>query len=179
MREMAHRRSRTMIDFKSKYPGYNYHSCVEYFEVEEYARKVNSKLDPFSSVFGETWSDQFLKGVEEGVSLNEQLGKVATDPAIWNGNDSPLYDKLNIVAKLIKTRNDRNSDRDVFYTEYNCCDHHSNMKKLLGEKLKEVDNNLRRLVEELKADNLWDNVTIVVTSEFARTITPNSVSVSK
>ena len=148
-----------------------------YFKLEEYAKKVNSETGSFSSVFGETWSDQFLKGIDEGSVLNKHLSEVTADKSIWNGRDGSLYDKFNVIAKLMKTRKDRNADRDVFYTDQGGYDHHSEMKKNLGQNLNTLDKNLKRLVEDLKATDLWNNVTIVVTSEFARTITPNSVSV--
>ena len=31
-----------------------------YFEIEEYVKKINSEFDPFSSVYGEVFSSQFL-----------------------------------------------------------------------------------------------------------------------
>lgn len=49
-------------------------------------------------------------------------------------------------------------------------DHHDNMKNNLRPKLRVVNANLRKLVNQLKADNLWDSVVIVQTSEFARTV---------
>merc|ERR1719359_1360157 len=48
------------------------------------------------------------------------------------------------------------------------------MKEGLKSKLIEVNRNLERLIKQLKVDGLWDQVTIVVASEFGRTITPNS-----
>ena len=40
---MAHRQSKTTIANQRKYPGCNYHSCVEFLEVEE--RKTDIVLD--------------------------------------------------------------------------------------------------------------------------------------
>lgn len=47
------------------------------------------------------------------------------------------------------------------------------MKERIRPKLKALNNNLKRLVGQLKKDGLWDNTVIYVTSEFSRTITPN------
>eukprot|EP00536_Pseudo-nitzschia_multiseries_P015007 jgi/Psemu1/246522/estExt_Genewise1.C_8030013 len=146
----------------------------KYFDISKYAQKMNSATDAFSSIFGETWSDQFVNGIDDTSDLQKQLAKVEIDKTIWNKRDSSLHDRLKMIAQLIKTRDDRNSDRDVFYTDQNNFDHHSDMKTRLDENLRYVNNNLRMLVEQLKADNLWDNVTIVVSSEFGRTITPNN-----
>ena len=39
--------------------------------------------------------------------------------------------------------------------------------------MKSLNANLKRLVNQLKEDGLWDDTVIYVTSEFSRTITPN------
>jgi uncharacterized protein (DUF1501 family) len=151
-------------------------SAERYFPLEEYARELNSKTNAFTNIFGETWSDNFLTGIQESVDLEEYLRSTSL---LEDTNDVPtsdqwLWQRFNIINKLMQTRADRHADRDVYYIEYGSFDHHDNMKENLKTKLNQVDNNLKRFIEQLKADDLWNNVTIVVTSEFARTITPNS-----
>jgi uncharacterized protein (DUF1501 family) len=48
------------------------------------------------------------------------------------------------------------------------------MKDQLKEKLFVVNKNIQCLVEQLKTDGIWDKVTIIVASEFGRTLTQNS-----
>jgi hypothetical protein len=48
------------------------------------------------------------------------------------------------------------------------------MKTNLQTKLKDIHDPLKMFIEQVKADGMWDNVVIVVASEFARTITPNN-----
>jgi uncharacterized protein (DUF1501 family) len=48
------------------------------------------------------------------------------------------------------------------------------MKANLRPKMKNLNANLQRFVGQLKKDGLWESTVIVVTSEFARTITPNA-----
>jgi uncharacterized protein (DUF1501 family) len=48
------------------------------------------------------------------------------------------------------------------------------MKTQLRANFKVLDQNLRWLVDELKYQGAWDDVVIVVASDFARTLTPNS-----
>ncbi|KAL3941801.1 MAG: hypothetical protein SGARI_000470, partial [Bacillariaceae sp.] len=48
------------------------------------------------------------------------------------------------------------------------------MKYEMEWRLADVNENLKWFCEQLKADGLWENTTIVVASEFARTITPNN-----
>jgi uncharacterized protein (DUF1501 family) len=52
-------------------------------------------------------------------------------------------------------------------------DHHDSMKENLRPKMRYLNRNVQKLVNQLKSDNLWESTVIVVTSEFARTITPN------
>ena len=42
-----------------------------------------------------------------------------------------------------------------------------------GRNMKMLDNSLQVFVNDLKRQNIWDKVTIVVTSEFARTLGSN------
>jgi uncharacterized protein (DUF1501 family) len=48
------------------------------------------------------------------------------------------------------------------------------MKTNIRADFHELNESLRWLVDELKFHNYWQNVTLVVTSDFGRTLTPNS-----
>ena len=66
------------------------------------------------------------------------------------------------------------SSIDVFYTELGGFDTHSDMKINLADQFMQVDESLKFLHEELVEQLLWENTTIVVISDFGRTLTPNS-----
>jgi uncharacterized protein (DUF1501 family) len=85
-----------------------------------------------------------------------------------------LAPRLRTISKLMQTRENRKADRDFFYVDWGGWDHHANMKYEMNNRLPEVNDGLQGFVNQIKADGLWDNVTIVVLSEFARTITPNN-----
>jgi len=68
----------------------------------------------------------------------------------------------------------RKSDRDVFYTEIAGFDTHDNIATRLSERLIEVNDGLEAFVTEMKDQNIWDDTAIVVVSEFARTLMPNT-----
>lgn len=53
-------------------------------------------------------------------------------------------------------------------------DHHDSLKENLGPKMEELNENLDRFVRQLKVNGQWEQTAIYITSEFARTITPNS-----
>ncbi|KAL3922849.1 MAG: hypothetical protein SGILL_001984 [Bacillariaceae sp.] len=131
------------------------------------------ELTPYTNVFAETFSNELLSGFGESTDLTDYL--MSTELLdIWDGQTSSLSRKFQMLTKLMQTRDDRKSDRDFFYVDHGGWDHHSNMKYEMEWRLAEVNQNLEQLVLQLKADGLWENTTIVVASEFARTITPNN-----
>ncbi len=82
--------------------------------------------------------------------------------------------KLQLVAKMIGSHECRGSDRDVYHVQHRQYDHHSNLHFSLHYKLEELDSAIKSFVEEMKNQNLWDDVTIVITSDFGRTLTMNT-----
>jgi uncharacterized protein (DUF1501 family) len=58
--------------------------------------------------------------------------------------------------------------------EFGGFDHHDQLKANLRPKMAELNSNIQRFVTQLKEDGLWESTVIYITSEFARTITPNS-----
>lgn len=149
-----------------------------YFDIDSYAAELNSKHDPFSSVFAESWSDVFSTGIESNKLLGVQFqsDSVKLDKSIWVETDDE--DKVNksfeTLAKTIQTRVERKVDRDAFTLDYGGFDQHKNMKEDLKSKLFVVNKNIQRLVEQLKKDGIFDSTTIIVASEFGRTLTKNS-----
>ena len=149
------------------------------FYIEQKAVDINSDQDAFSGIFGDIWSDTFVNGVYDGERLSNFITNNITglDPLIWtpvSEEDEVLSQKFQTLAKMIQTRQQRGVDRDTFNIEFGSFDHHSDLKEGLQEMLPEVNQNLERLVRQLKSDGIWDNVVILVTSEFGRTLSPNS-----
>ena len=85
-----------------------------------------------------------------------------------------LSRQLETVAKMMKTKSTRGSDRDVYYVETGSFDTHASLNELFDKLTEEVNTGMSEFTSEVKAQNLWDSVTIVMVSEFARTLTANS-----
>lgn len=93
----------------------------QYFDIETYSKNINSEASVFSGMFGDIWSEQFLKGIEDAKTLKVTLEDVAdtsttfglNEPDGWDGKS--LWRELDTVARLVQTHQSRNSDRDVFY----------------------------------------------------------------
>ena len=113
-----------------------------YFNIETYAKQLNAENDEHSNIYGETWSQQFATGIEEGKSLANDLSLANLTKTIWYDDDEkPLADggieqehwqKWSTIFKLMQTHENRNVDRDIFYTEFGGWDHHSSMKVRIG-----------------------------------------------
>ena len=52
-------------------------------------------------------------------------------------------------------------------------DTHADVERALGVLFKEINGALHSFSQEMKALNVWDNVAVVQTSDFARTLNPN------
>lgn len=65
-----------------------------------------------------------------------------------------------------------------FTQQYDCIarqgfDTHSDVEEILKVKFAELNGGIDAFSREMKAISLWNNVTIIQTSDFARTLNPN------
>merc|ERR1712238_145855 len=82
--------------------------------------------------------------------------------------------KVRSLSQVILSHEARGSDRDVVFLQLKGWDHHADMKANLSEEFGYLDSALAAFEGEMKAHGLWEQVTVVVASEFGRTLTPNS-----
>ncbi len=76
--------------------------------------------------------------------------------------------QLELVAKMIASNECRGSDRDIFHVETGMYDHHFNVVAGLEQQLTILNDALTSFVGEMKNQGKWNDVTIVVTSDFGR-----------
>jgi uncharacterized protein (DUF1501 family) len=146
---------------------------VETFNLQAHVEEFNSASQLHSSLFGQTWSEQMVKGTREASTMKSHLDSVVLE-SHWPATPGSSSEKMAMISKFILSRQARQKNREVFFTDIAGWDHHDQMKVNLRTKLLELNQALRSFVQELKAKNVWDKVTLVVTSDFARTITSNS-----
>ncbi|CAB9513781.1 Protein of unknown function (DUF1800) [Seminavis robusta] len=145
----------------------------ETFDVKDYVAQLNKATSLHSSVFGETWSRTLEQAIAEAEQLPTALSNVTltqsypNDPIEYTG-------KSQMLSKLILTQKARGSDRDVIFLNLGSWDHHRSMKVGLAKELRGLDQALSLFEAEMKAQGLWSDVTVAVTSEFGRTLTSNS-----
>jgi uncharacterized protein (DUF1501 family)/uncharacterized protein (DUF1800 family) len=132
---------------------------------------LHELADLDSGYFSDTWSQALMQSIDINDLLSTALLNVSTTTAFPN---TYLGRQLRTVSRLIATRDQRGVDTDTFYVEIGGFDTHADVEINLVNRFTEVDGAIAAFVSELKSMGIWDNVTIIQTSDFARTLAPNS-----
>lgn len=83
---------------------------------------------------------------------------------------SKFGQQLELIAKVIASNECRGSSRDIFYVETGSFDHHADVLNRLQDEFDLLNDGLTSFVDEIKSlpNDMWQKVTIVVSSDFAR-----------
>jgi uncharacterized protein (DUF1501 family) len=147
----------------------------ETFDINQYVAHLNNATALHSSVFGETWARNLEKAIADAELLSNALSSVELTQNYSTYTDDDSYiQKIKAVSSLILTHRERGADRDVFFLSLGEWDHHEALKTSLSLEFTKLNEALTLLEGELKAQGLWDQVSVVMTSDFARTLTANS-----
>jgi len=155
------------------------------FDIEKYARTLNGEAEAFSGIFGETWSERFMAGIDEAEEYQTIFESVDIDESTSTDSGIPDYpgdnnlekehwQKWSALLKLVQMKDLRNVDRDFFFTELGRWDSHNLMKEDLRKQLSALNFGLEMFVKEAKSSGIWDEVAVVIASDFGRTLTPNN-----
>jgi uncharacterized protein (DUF1501 family) len=141
------------------------------FILKPYLKRLNQETQFQSSLYAEMWSDNLNKALNN----NEAILKVLSTTKLNNTFPNTDYaSKLRVVSTLIGSHQKRGTDRDVFYLSMGGWDHHSEMKASLSSNFVKLNGALTVFYNEMQAQGKWNGVTVVFTSDFARTLTANS-----
>jgi len=132
--------------------------------------KLHNNTKAGSSIFADSWSASLMESIGINELLRNELNSVTTT---YEFPDSSLGRSLETIAKLIATREVRGSDVDTFYVSKGGFDTHSDVEENLNNLLGDVNDALAAFANEMKSLNVWNNVTLIQTSDFARTLNPN------
>ena len=132
------------------------------------AEVANLTATESGSVFAESYAEILESSIADTVSLNAAL----TRP-LSQSYSGPVATQLKQVAKIIQAQRNGllSSEREFFYVSLGAFDTHNS--PLSDGKLGQVETGLAPFVAEMKAIGMWDKVTVVVGSEFGRTLTSN------
>ena len=128
-----------------------------------------TKIDN-SGYFGKTWSELLDQALTQTETVLGALDGVQTTETFPN---TKLGHQMKTVSQVIQRHDTLNMDRQFFMTEMGGFDTHSKVNETLYEKLPEVNDALTSFVKEMKALGEWDNVILIMASDFGRTLTPN------
>jgi cullin-associated NEDD8-dissociated protein 1 len=123
------------------------------------------------------FSDTFSTVLQSSLASTEVFGLTLENVTLDSGRvfpDNRLGPQLEEVSKVLhlhKTEVSR-TERAAFYTSIGGFDTHDTMD--ISELMSRLNDGLAAFTDELKDQGLWQNVTVVVASEFGRTLSSNS-----
>jgi len=128
-----------------------------------------------SQKHGNIYCEEYNQAFAEAIESSEELGTVLDDVSLETDYqaDSALSRQLHQVARLIKSREARGAERDIFYISLGGFDTHADLESVVATKFKEIDDSLAGFVAELKAQDIFDSVVLATESDFGRTLTWN------
>merc|ERR1719416_145840 len=138
--------------------------------MSEELSKLHNVSHAKSGIFADTWSSSLMKSLGVNKLLSAGLSNVTINVEF---PETYLGYTLETVSKLIATKDLRGADLDTFYIEMGGYDTHSDVEEALNNLFAHLNGAITSFSEEMNTRDLWDNVTIIQTSDFARTLNPN------
>ena len=135
-------------------------------------KKLNNNTSFNSNFFGELWSAGVMNSLSENGWFVDTFNQVKIDK--FGGTRRVTTTKLETVAKLIKSRDIRGTDRDFFFVELPAWDVHDDARERTHEKLVEATTALDGFVDEMIKQDRWKDTIVIMLSEFGRSLLPNS-----
>lgn len=139
----------------------------EIFDPVPIIKRLNERNSLSSSLFGEQWSESFVRALIENDMLSNAMNSVTLL------DDTCGSDALNTVVRFIETRDVRGHNRDLIYVEVDGWDHRFYTKIKLAKFLTKLNQDIQCFMSNTKDKGLWDKVTLLVLSEHGRTLQPS------
>lgn len=121
--------------------------------------------------FGKTWAEVFDSSIRTNMKLNAALGDVSVSTP-FPGHRSAQ--RLKLASKLMKTKDILGHERQLFFFMGENFDTHSNQNVGLDYNLPIQNRAIQQWVTEMKTQGIWDDVVLVLGSDFGRGIYTNS-----
>lgn len=145
--------------------------------LKDYQRLVSNEA---GSLFAETHNAAVRASLHDSERVSALL-RNATLTQDWRkainraskGHGQDFVAQFEQVASVIAAREPFEAERDVFYVEFGGFDHHAEVLDKLQEKFRDINFALEAFVAEMKAQGVWDHITVQSLSEFGRTLTSN------
>jgi len=122
-----------------------------------------------NSMMSDTWNNLVQNSIDDSESLKSTLRSAAINGTY---NYSSIASQFGYVARIVASRERLNASRHLFHVELGGFDTHGSFTAF-GNLLKMLDTAMSEFVAEMKSQGVWDKMTIVVASDFARTLRSN------
>ena len=126
----------------------------------------------YSGTLGDLWSSILGQSLHQTEELLGFLG--ATSNSSEFQQDSSMGKQFRLCSELMASHEARGVDRDVFFVSMPGFDSHSDVSETLQDQFQELNAALEEFVSRARTAGVWENVVLVQTSEFGRTLSPNS-----
>lgn len=137
--------------------------------IYEIVKELNGVGESTSSVMSETWSSRVATSLFE----QEQMETISTIPEFDIEAGESIGSSFKAIIEHMKSRHFRKVNREAYVLKHKGgFDMHGENGS--NELFNSVDNSVREFVHELKEQNLWNNVVLVMGSDFGRSLNPNS-----
>ena len=148
---------------------------VSFFDTEMSSSTFYTTIEALnnddSGIYGDVWSAI----VKRSIGQNDELFTILKNtPVSTTFPETNMGNRLKLIAQLIAARETRLVDRDFFFVPFDGFDSHNDVGESLDKRFEELNEALEAFVTELKLIGVWDNVAIVQTSDFGRTMSGNS-----
>ena len=140
--------------------------------LREPMENINRVTSTTSGIFGNSWSQNLVNTL----NMTDYLKEIIDSQPLMNEGmfSSSMGKQLRIVSKMMLLNEERKKNRDIFLVSKGGFDGHALSKSGLADLLPDVNSGLKAFYKEMKDQNMIDDVTTVVLSEFGRTVSPNS-----
>ena len=131
-----------------------------------------------ASPFAETVAARLTSSIEGAQQMGQLLDGVHLQTSFPNsdatyGVTNSLSQSLEQVARVVRTRDARQVERDVFYVQLGGWDTHNEVNEALLKNYHLVDRALEAFTGEMRSQGVWDRVVVQSASEFGRTLASN------
>jgi len=128
-----------------------------------------------SQKYGNVYAEEYAKQLKESMSSSEDLGGYLDQISLTTNYkaETKLEKQFHQVARLIKARDLRKAERDLFVVRIGGFDAHSNAAEALLEKFKEINDALEGFVAELEGQDVFRDTVLFTESDFGRSLTSN------
>lgn len=139
--------------------------------MENHMRDLNEISSSTSGKFAKMFSELFDNGLNEYNLLKSTLDGAEPNKQF---PQSHIGQQMRTVSLLMKEHQALGNDRQFFFTQLGGFDTHQNQVTQHDILLPQLNEALDSFVQEMKSQNLWNDVTVIVASEFGRTMHSNS-----